>query len=356
LAKKWYLYQKGKRYGPYDEKRVHSFIHEGRVKRNDLVWCKDLGGWRSIAEVEPFKSYFAKPPARLPSKEPAVPVKPRDATQKKLIFTATIIGAAIAIGLGYYLMTGGNQEGQPQTDVMPPNVSSITVAGTTEDSATITWYTDEPSDSEVNYGKESTLESKETSPSLVTNHSVTITGLEPGTEYRFRVYSTDAAGNTSGLGIIRHFMTEPHVENTVTVDNVIDGDSMWVWTDSERVIIRLACADTEETSLNQHAINRHPELQGMTEAEYEDTEYWVKAIAAKDYVSQLLPRGTQIGLDIDDENPEDVYGRPIVVVWVQVNGTWTNLNRELIRLEYAEIFQDIFPQYQTPTEFDPWSW
>lgn len=146
------------------------------------------------------------------------------------------------------------------------------------------------------------------------------------------------------------------VEWKATVSQVYDGDSMYVASDHYTGKIRLACVEAEETYLNQHAINMHPELQDMDNTQYQQTEYYQKAIAAKNYVQGLVSPGDEIGLDTDDENPKGIYDRPIVVVWVQVNGAWVNLNQQLVHLGYAEIFQDVFPRYNTPTEFDPYSW
>jgi glucose/arabinose dehydrogenase/PKD repeat protein len=63
---------------------------------------------------------------------------------------------------------------------------------------TITWTTDVPADSQVQYGPTTTYGS--TTPldrTLVTGHSVTITGLARRTLYAFQVLSRDAAGQLS---------------------------------------------------------------------------------------------------------------------------------------------------------------
>jgi glucose/arabinose dehydrogenase/PKD repeat protein len=63
---------------------------------------------------------------------------------------------------------------------------------------TITWTTDVPADSQVQYGPTTTYGS--TTPldrTLVTGHSVTITGLARRTLYSFQVLSRDAAGQLS---------------------------------------------------------------------------------------------------------------------------------------------------------------
>jgi hypothetical protein len=71
-----------------------------------------------------------------------------------------------------------------------PIISDIAITEITADSVTITWTTDEDSDSQVEYG-ESTAYGSETTldPTLTASHSVKIHGLDPGTEYHFRVKS-----------------------------------------------------------------------------------------------------------------------------------------------------------------------
>ncbi|MBL0308582.1 MAG: DUF4082 domain-containing protein [Bacteroidetes bacterium] len=84
-------------------------------------------------------------------------------------------------------------------DVSPPVITNIVVTPSSDGiSVTITWTTDEPSDSKVNYDTVSNpLNQSESDASAVTIHSVTINGLIPGTTYYFDVSSEDLSGNSS---------------------------------------------------------------------------------------------------------------------------------------------------------------
>jgi hypothetical protein len=62
-------------------------------------------------------------------------------------------------------------------------------------SITVTWTTDEPSDSRVEYGTTVSYGSMASDATLVTAHSLTVTGLAPSTGYHFRAGSTDACDN-----------------------------------------------------------------------------------------------------------------------------------------------------------------
>ena len=61
-------------------------------------------------------------------------------------------------------------------------------------SATVTWTTDEPATSRVDYGTGAAYGSESSSSALVTSHSRSLTGLTPGTTYHYAVTSADAAG------------------------------------------------------------------------------------------------------------------------------------------------------------------
>jgi hypothetical protein len=81
-------------------------------------------------------------------------------------------------------------------DTTPPVISSISVSAITHDSATVTWTTNEAANSQVEYGPTTSYGSlSNLNTSLVTSHSVNLSGLLANTTYHFRVKSRDAAGN-----------------------------------------------------------------------------------------------------------------------------------------------------------------
>jgi hypothetical protein len=81
-------------------------------------------------------------------------------------------------------------------DVTPPAISAVTQSGITSNSATITWTTNEASDTQVEYGTTTSYGSwSALNSSLVTGHSMTLNGLSAGTAYYYRVRSRDAASN-----------------------------------------------------------------------------------------------------------------------------------------------------------------
>jgi chitodextrinase len=89
-----------------------------------------------------------------------------------------------------------SSQATPPPDTAPPIISGVAVSAMTESTATIAWNTNEPADSQVDYGLSSSYgNTTPLDPSMVVSHSRTIQGLLPNTTYHFRVKSRDAAGN-----------------------------------------------------------------------------------------------------------------------------------------------------------------
>ena len=79
--------------------------------------------------------------------------------------------------------------------IVPPLISGVTAGTVTSSGATITWTTDKASNSQVAYGTTSSYGSLSAlNSSLVTSHSVTLTGLASSTTYFYQVQSQAAQG------------------------------------------------------------------------------------------------------------------------------------------------------------------
>jgi hypothetical protein len=77
----------------------------------------------------------------------------------------------------------------------PLTIFAVSASSITSSGATITWTTNRPADSQVAYGTTSAYGS--TSPldsTLVTNHSVILSGLTPSTTYHYQALSHDSLG------------------------------------------------------------------------------------------------------------------------------------------------------------------
>ena len=83
-------------------------------------------------------------------------------------------------------------------DTIPPEIADISVINLVNNSAKVTWKTDEFADSVLKYGVNSTAYTETCKDELfVKEHVVTLTGLSPDTTYYFVVNSTDQSGNSA---------------------------------------------------------------------------------------------------------------------------------------------------------------
>ena len=108
--------------------------------------------------------------------------------------TQTIKGVEYAV----FSAAAGNYQATYGADTTAPAITAVSAAPHADGTATITWTTDESSDAQVAYGTSArSLSLNAGSSSLVTSHSVTLTGLTSNTTYYFRVSSADGSANTA---------------------------------------------------------------------------------------------------------------------------------------------------------------
>ena len=108
------------------------------------------------------------------------------------------------------------------TDTAAPMFSSMAANTVTTNSTTISWNTDEPATSRVEYGISTTYGSQTSFDStLVTSHSALLGGLSPNTTYHYRVIAQDASGNIA-TSLNRTFQTKslPDTQGPGAVSNL----------------------------------------------------------------------------------------------------------------------------------------
>lgn len=198
------------------------------------------------------------------------------------------------------------EEGEEEEpgDTTDPEISDIDVTDVTDESATITWTTDEPADSQVLYGvtsglgEESTLDTEAT-----TTHTVVLTGLNPNTDYFFRVRSADASANAAASDIAEfstlsqyaeetqqffdRLVTEPDEERATAYNTLIAGlvaDGVWEKLDFLHVLAaqdsmtaRVNLVDRKYTLINYGSPTFNLDNTGYSgtnsTSDYLDTEY-----------------------------------------------------------------------------------
>ena len=109
---------------------------------------------------------------------------------------------------GNTIESGSPENVSTSIDVTPPIISNLKVDSSLivglvgKVQTIISWQTDEPSTSVVNYAEgsgsiDAPLTSKQENLELTVNHVIILTSLKAGTVYRFALESTDGAGNTA---------------------------------------------------------------------------------------------------------------------------------------------------------------
>jgi hypothetical protein len=104
-------------------------------------------------------------------------------------------------GIALLFLLGGfaaNPVAADSPDYTAPAISDVHVTNITYEDATISWVTNEPATSQIEY--DSDLTYGETTPldsSMVSDHFITLNNLHNGKDYHFRVKSIDSAGNVS---------------------------------------------------------------------------------------------------------------------------------------------------------------
>src|SRR5207248_5955539 len=81
-------------------------------------------------------------------------------------------------------------------DDIPPAITQLAAHPLSATSESVSWVTDEPATSQVDYGTSAdSLSASVSDGTLTTSHSLTLTALTPITDYFFRAVSADAFNN-----------------------------------------------------------------------------------------------------------------------------------------------------------------
>ena len=119
-------------------------------------------------------------------------------------FTTRTLPLLLVAGVLAIAHCGGSStsdENEDGSNTQAPVISNVASSGITSSGATITWSTNEPADSQVEYGLTTRYGSSTLlDSSLVTVHSVRLSGLSVNNTYHYRVKSKDVAGNLAISG------------------------------------------------------------------------------------------------------------------------------------------------------------
>jgi len=249
------------------------------------------------ASPYPYQAMPASPPMPAsPYPYQAVPSVPKGGggvpTAKKrgfpgFITTLFIIIVLALVGGGIYYFINQQEELPPSNgtiDVTSLNIQNVS-SSVTETGATITWDTDEPATGKVEYGTSKAYGS--TAPldtNLSNSHSVTLTDLDPGTKYYFKVTSENAAGNKAtaegNLTTIAEADETPPTISGVSVSNITESSATITWLTDEAATSQVQYGKTEtygsSSTLDTNLTESHNvTLTGLSD----NTTYYYKVIS-----------------------------------------------------------------------------
>ncbi|MDL1916885.1 DUF4082 domain-containing protein, partial [Anaerolineae bacterium CFX4] len=136
-------------------------------------------------------------------------------------------------------------------DSTGPVISNVTATVAPTNDVTITWTTDELSNSTVQFGTNpSALTSSQSDPLNTTSHSVTLFGLPLNTTFYYRVVSTDLSANTSTFPVppaapLSFTTNMPSVGDTTIADFTGGTGGCTVWTIGDGAVILSSVAASE---------------------------------------------------------------------------------------------------------------
>lgn len=154
-------------------------------------------------------------------------------------------------------------------------ISNVRVTTVSPTSVTVTWTTNEPATSKVRYGATTDYGLESYDATLVTSHSVTLTGLTAGTIYHYEVISV---GSTTDHDADATFTTEEAApeptptpvpeegtETSISSVRVVAGETIttFFWTTNEPATSKVRYGTTEEhgTVKSSSAKTKNHELQ-----------------------------------------------------------------------------------------------
>lgn len=187
-----------------------------------------------------------------------VPIVP----EGSVVITASVISPTSGGG-------GGGSGGV----IYPPVITNVVAIPLSMTSVKITWTTDKAADSNVAYGLTIAHTSGTSSnASLLTSHSITLTGLSPNTTYHFSVSSMDATF-LSAMSPDATFTTaldvSPPVISHVHVINITDSTALVLWDTNEAasslVSYGLTSAHGLDATVGGYATSHTVMLSGLSE-------------------------------------------------------------------------------------------
>ncbi len=190
------------------------------------------------------------------------------------IFPGAFTGSISKDGYATYNFSGTMTAGETVTidaalNRLLPVISNISVSAITANSATITWTTDQLSDSFIEYGMTTSYGSSASDATLTASHTITLSNLISGTTYHFKATSTNSYGFSSSSGDLTFKISSPLISLTITFpsdggsisvrDTIIEGTIMHARGSETGVVVNGMLANIYG---NEFVVNHVPLVEG----------------------------------------------------------------------------------------------
>ncbi len=204
-------------------------------------------------------------------------------------------------------------------DTIPPVIGDIMVDSVGEE-ATLSWTTNEPANSQVMYGTApGTYElGTVSSAALTQNHSITLTGLTPGTVYYYQLSSSDADNNTGSsadLNFLVEDLTAPVISNVQVVRTAASVTISWVTNESASSVLEYGETNAYElgsVSSGSTGTSHSVVLSGLTP----DVVYYLQITATDNSNNSSLVNQTFL---ISDSQSDDFNTTILDARWTVVD-------------------------------------
>jgi Purple acid Phosphatase, N-terminal domain len=154
-----------------------------------------------------------------------------------------------------------------------PTISTVSASNITTSGATITWTTNIATNSQVNYGTTTAYGQKSAlNASLLTSHTVTLSGLTASTSYHYQAVSADGSGNqaiSTDFTFTTTATTPLPTISAVASSNITSSGATITWTTntatSSQVKYGTTAAYGQASALNASLVTSHSvTLSGLT--------------------------------------------------------------------------------------------
>ncbi len=152
----------------------------------------------------------------------------------------------------YNFLTATEGTGE-ERDTSAPSISGISAGTITGESATITWTTDEKASSLIRYGITTDYGNMAGNDlvnsdieNYVTDHSVIVNNLTPGTQYYYTVVSVDASGNIGESGEQNLTTKSPSTLSSIKIVSNSLSEVTITWTTSKDLTSEVEYGETAD--------------------------------------------------------------------------------------------------------------